>query len=192
MQLDFEAATHTYRFGGKVLPSVSEILKPIVDFSMVDPDVLEAAREFGQHVHLATHLFDTEQLEWSTLDPALVPYVEAWKQFIEDSGAVVIASEQPIVHQELGYAGMPDRVLSWKDRIVVPDLKATSVVPRSVGPQTAGYAKAYQSMHGVKKEPERLCIHLKPGKYTVHRRRELSDWSMFLSCLNVWKWNHAT
>lgn len=180
-----------YRLAGAVVPSVSEIIRPLVDYSMVPADILEAAREFGQHVHLACHLFDIGELDWASLDPALAPYVRSWERFIEESGAVVVASEQPVVHQPLGYAGTPDRVLMWNERFVVPDIKSTSVVPKSVGVQTAAYARAYQAMHSLSKEPERMCIHLQPDKYRVHRRREPTDWSMFLSCLNLWRWNHA-
>lgn len=184
MSFAFDQATHTYTLDGRRLPSVTQVLSPLEDFSMVPRDVLEAAREFGQHVHEACDLFDRGELDWLALDPALVPYVEAWRQFILDSGAVVIASELRVYHAKLGYAGSPDKVLAWGGRIVVPDLKATAIVPRTVGAQTAAYAKAYQSMHGGK-EPARYCIHLEPGKYRSHQRRDPADWSLFISCLNV-------
>jgi len=192
MQLDFDSQAHVYRLDGRVVPSVTQLLEPLVDFSMVNDKVLEAARVFGTHVHQACHLDDLGELDWATLDPALVPYVEAWRRFLNESGAVVIASEKPVYHAALNYAGTPDRVLSWgKQRLVVPDIKATSVVPRIVGPQTAGYAKAYQSMHGGR-EPERYCIHLRAnGTYSAHPRRESTDWGVFLSCLNIWRFLNA-
>lgn len=192
MQLDFEKAGHVYRLDGRVVPSVTEILRPLENFTMVPPAVLEAARIFGGHVHEACHLDDIEALEWDSLDPALVPYVLGWRKFLKDTGAVVIASEQPIAHATLGYAGTPDRLLSWGKRLVLPDIKSTTVVPRTVGPQTAGYAAAYQSQYGGR-EPERLCVQLKPdGTYSSHRRRESTDWSVFLSCLNVWRFLNAS
>lgn len=190
MDIAFNAEAHTYTLNGKPVPSVSEILRPIVDYSMVPPDVLAAAAEFGKNVHLATHLYDLGELDWSSLDAELVPYVETWKRFIEESGAIVIASEQPVAHGVHKYCGTPDRILLLRDEIIVPDLKSTSTVPRSVGPQTAAYAEAYHSMRGGKK-PGRACIHLKPPNYRVHRRRESTDWSTFLSCLNVWRFNNA-
>lgn len=191
--LDFEPLQHQYRLNGRAVPSVTELLSIYVDFSMVDPEILEAARQFGQHVHEACHLFDTVELDWQSLDPELVPYVRAWELFLKESDALVIASEQPLVHIKLGYAGTPDRVLSWNNRTVIPDIKATSVVPKTVGVQTAGYAAAYQDMHGAARSPERACIHLHPEKrhpYSIHRRRDPKDWSYFLSALNVWRFNH--
>lgn len=187
MRLDFDAQTHTYTLDGRRLPSVTEVLAPLIDYSRVPQDVLEAAREFGSHVHTACDLFNRDELDWSSLDDALVPYVSAWKQFLEDTGAVVIESETPVYHAQLGYAGTPDVVLAWDSRVVIPDLKSTAVVPPTVGPQTSAYAKAYQHMHGGR-EPERRCIQLNAdGTYRVHRKREPSDWSYFLSALNCHK-----
>lgn len=185
MSFAFDKVAHTYTLNGRRLPSVTQVLSPLEDFSMVPRDVLEAAREFGQHVHEACDLFDRGELDWANLDPALVPYVEGWRNFILESGAVVIASEFQIHHAKLGYAGSPDKALAWAGRIVIPDLKATAVVPRTVGAQTAAYAKAYQFMHGGK-EPTRYCIHLPgDGKYKTHPRRDPADWSLFVSALNV-------
>lgn len=188
--LHFDATTHTYTLGGRKLPSVTEIISPLQDFSMVPAAVLAAACEFGKHVHIACDLYNRDMLDWSSLDPPLTPYVTAWARFLEESGAVVIASECRVYHEQLGYAGSPDVVLAWGKRLVLPDLKATAIVPRSVGIQTAAYAKAYQRSHGGR-EPERYCIHLQDGKYRSHKRTDPADWSMFLSCLNVWKYNHA-
>lgn len=187
MLIEFDKATHTYMVDGRRVPSVTQVLAPLEDYSMVPPDVLEAARLFGQHVHEACDLYNRGELDWTALDPALVPYVGAWRQFIEDTGAVVIASETRVAHAALGYAGTPDCVLAWGARTVVPDIKSTSVVPRTVGAQTAAYAKAYHSTHGGN-APSRYCIQLRPdGTYKTHPRRDPGDWSLFVSALNIHK-----
>jgi hypothetical protein len=187
MRVEFDQSTHTYTLNGRRVPSVTQVLKPLEDFSRVPRDVLEAARIFGQHVHAAVDLCNRGELDWLSLDPALVPYVDAWRTFIADTGAVVIASEMRVVHEKLGYAGTGDVVLAWGKRIVLPDVKSTAVVPVTVGAQTAAYAKAYHSMVGGK-EPDRYCIQLgADGKYKLHPRRDPADWSLFLSCLNVHK-----
>lgn len=183
MQLDFDRDAHIYRLNGRIVPSVTGVLRRYEDWSMVPPNVLEAARIFGSHVHQACDLFNRDALDWASLDPEIVPYVEAWKKFLDESGAVVIASEQPVAHEQLGYAGTPDVVLAWDNFVVIPDIKATAIVPRTVGVQTAGYAKAYQSMHGGR-EPGRRCIHLQAGQYRVHARKSPVDWSLFVSALN--------
>lgn len=184
--LVFDAATHAYTLDGRRLPSVSQIIAPLVDFSWVSDEVLAAAAQFGRHVHEACALHARDDLDWSALDPELVPYVKAWERFLDESGAVVIASEQPVAHDALGYAGTPDLVIELRNLIYVPDIKATASVPPTVGIQTAAYARAWQRMHGGK-EPWRACLHLSPDKYRLHRRNDPADWAMFQSCLNVYK-----
>jgi hypothetical protein len=188
--LEFDASTHTYTLGGRKLPSVSEIIAPLVDYSNVPAHVLAAACEFGRNVHQSCDLYNRDQLDWGSLDPALEPCVSAWARFLEESGAVVVGSEMRVYHEVLGYAGTADLLLAWGSRWVIPDIKATAVVPRTVGIQTAAYSRAYAQMHTCA-EPERYCIHLQDGKYRSHRRTDPSDWAMFQSCLNVWRFNNA-
>lgn len=185
--LEFDPEAHAYTVDGRPVPSVTQVLSIVHDFSMIPPDVLAAAAEFGQHVHEACDLYDRGELDEGSLDPALAPYLRAWRDFLQESGAQVIASELRVYHETLGYAGSPDKVLWWRERVVIPDIKSTAVVPYLVGSQTAAYAKSYQSMHGGK-DPQRYCIHLKPdGSYQAYQRRDPADWSNFLSCLNVYK-----
>lgn len=187
MRIEFDAASHSYKVNGRTVPSVTDVLAPLEDFSRVPPDVLERAREFGQHVHLACDLYNRNELDWLDLDPALASYVEGWAKFLQDTGAVILASEARVAHEVLGYAGTPDVIIHMRKHVWVPDIKSTAVVPRTVGAQTAGYAAAYRHMNGGP-EPKRCCIHLEPGKYTLHARSDPADWSLFISCLNVWKW----
>lgn len=187
--LQFDPVAHTYEAAGKLLPSVTRILGILNDWTGIPPAVLEAAREFGANLHAAIDLYNRDELDESSVDPALVPCLNAWKTFLSDSGAVVIASEHPVYHAKYGYAGKPDVVLEWKNRIVLPDLKSTHAVPHTVGPQTAAYAEAWWYMNGARgRRPERYCIHLKDGKYALHKRDDPADWSMFLSCLNVFNY----
>lgn len=186
MKLEFDAASHTYHVNGRRVPSVTEVLSPLEDFSRVPRDVLEAAREFGSHVHEACDLYNRGELDWLSLDPSLAPYVEGWRQFLEETGAVVIASEFRVAHDQLGYAGSPDVLVQMHDKLWIPDIKSTAIVPSTVGYQTAAYAKAYHRMTG--QEPKRCCVLLTgDGRYKLHTRKEPSDWEMFVSALNVYK-----
>jgi hypothetical protein len=176
---------------GKRVPSDPQVLGLLEDWSAVSPTVLEPARELGKNVHVATHLADRDELDRDALDPALTPYVAGWEKFLAESGAVVIATELRLYHAELGYAGTADRVLDWRGRIVIPDLKTSACVPRTVGAQAAAYAKAYQQLHGGP-EPKRYCINLTgDGNYRSHARTDPADWSLFLSALNCWKFKYG-
>lgn len=186
--LKFDPVEHTYEVCGKRLPSVTQVLGILNDFDRVPPAVLEAAREFGANLHATINLYNRDELDESSVDPALLPYFNGWKAFLAESGAVVVASEQPVFHGTLGYAGTPDVILQWRGKYVVPDIKSTHVVPRTVGAQTAAYAEAYYVMHGSRyRRPERYCIHLKDGRYSAVKRDDPADWSVFVSCLNVFK-----
>jgi hypothetical protein len=186
VKIDFDRASHSYRVNGRAVPSVTQVLSPLEDFSRVPRHVLEAAREFGQHVHEACDLYNRGELDWLTLDSALTPYVEGWRQFIDETGAVILASEFPVAHDQLGYAGTPDVLIQMRDKLWIPDIKSTAIVPSTVGYQTAAYSKAYQRMTG--QEPSRCCVLLTgDGRYKLHTRKETSDWEMFISALNCFK-----
>lgn len=185
-ELAFDAERHEYRLDGKVLPSVTQVLAIINDFDSIPRAILENARDRGERLHAAINLYNRDDLDLESLDDETRDNVHAWARFLRESGAVVIASEQPVYHPTFRYAGTPDVVLEWNGRIVVPDIKASFAVPRTVGAQCAAYAEAY-SLQMNTKRPERYCIHLKDGNYTAHRRTDPSDWQLFLSCLNVYR-----
>lgn len=184
LTIDFDADTHTYRVGGEVWPSVTQILAPLNDLSMVDPDVLARAAAFGSHVHEACHLDNMGVLDYDALDPALRPYVDAWRQFLADTRAVVISSECRIAHPKLRYVGTLDTAALIRKKPTIIDIKSGSVVPRTVGPQTAAYADAYVGP----RIKDRLCVHLNGGTYKVHPLREPTDLSIFRSALNLHYW----
>lgn len=184
--IEFNAERHEYRLDGKLLPSVTAVLSIVNDFDRIPRAILENARDRGERLHKAVNLYNRDDLDMDSIDDETREDVHAWARFLRESGAVVIASESPVYHEQFGYAGTPDVVLDWNGRIVIPDLKSTYSVPRTVGAQTAAYAEAYRSMHAGRR-PERYCIHVKDGNYKAHKRNDPADWALFLSCLNVHK-----
>lgn len=186
--LDFDPERHAYRLDGAPVPSVTQVLEPYTGLEFVDRRVLEAASEFGRHVHAACHLDNLGALDEAALDPALAPYVGAWRAFLADTGAVVAASERRVASRCHRYAGTLDTLVEWDARRALVDLKSTASVPRTVGPQTAAYAEAYTEETG-ERVARRYCVHLRgDGTYRVHRLAEPADWTVFLSCLNVHRW----
>ena len=187
--LQFDAETHRYTLGGRVLPSVTQILGLLERFEGVPPAVLEAAREFGSHVHMACDLDNRGVLDEAALDPALRPYLEGWRKFRRESGAEIIDSEFRVCHRALGYAGTADVLAKWKGRPALIDIKSGQV-PRTVGPQVAAYAEALASPQI--RRIARYCVQLLPNDYRVQALTDPSDWSIFLSCLNLLKWGLRT
>jgi hypothetical protein len=182
--LHFDAASHTYRVGGEVWPSVTQILDPIQLLDDIPRHVLEAAAQFGTHVHQACHLDNQGILDEAALDPALLPYVQAWRAFLADTNAVVIASELRVVNERLRYCGTLDTIARIRGAHELVDIKATAAIPATVGPQTIAYAEALG-------EPRirRRVVQLRgDGTYRSKRLNDSTDWSMFLSVLNVHNW----
>lgn len=185
--LQFDAETHTYRLAGRVVPSVTQALQCITVFDGIPPDVLETARVRGQYVHEACDLYDRGILEVGELDLDLVPYVDGYINWLTDSGAVVIASELRVANSTMRYAGTIDRLAIIEGPLALVDIKATAVVPPTVGPQTAAYAAAYTEQHG-QKIARRYSLHLHPKHargYKFTRLTDSADWSVFVSALNV-------
>lgn len=186
-ELLFDEAAHRYELGGVRLPSVTEVLDPYTGLDYVNRDALEAARLLGTHVHQAVHMHNTGTLEHCP--ERIRPYLDGWIAFLEESGAVVLASELRLHSPTHRYAGTCDSILHWKDRDCLVDVKSGSVVPRTVGPQTAAYVSAYNELHRARLKT-RYCIHLTgDGRYKVHSLTKATDWSIFLSALNLYRWH---
>lgn len=188
MSLEFDKETHTYRWNGAVVPSVTQVLDPYTGLEFVDREVLRRAAEFGNHVHEACHLFNLDTLDRESLDPELAPYVDAWASFLEDTGAVVLLSEHQVVSEQFGYAGTLDTIVWWGKSKRLIDVKSTAGIPKTVGPQTAAYVAAYREQAG-ETIRDRYCVQLKPdGSYRSHKLSDPSDWSIFQSALNLNRW----
>ena len=192
-RLEFNAEAHEYRLDGQLVPSVTAVLDPLLELWRIPSDILEAAREFGEHVHQAVHLFNEGELDEEALDPALALPLRGWKQFLHATGTEISASEQRVFHRGARFAGTLDSTGLMPGRagrgevLSLIDVKSGDV-PFTVGPQTAAYEYARRDM-GLPPCRRRLCVQLtsEPPFYKVHQLTEPSDLTMFLSALNVYR-----
>ena len=190
--LKFDHKTHSYTLGGKCVPSVSAILRGagLVDFSGIDRTVLARASTFGTAVHRACELDDKKDLDESVLSEHLVPYLLAWRNFMEQTGFKVLESETPVGSKKWGYAGTPDRVGTIKGQLTIVDLKTNAVMRPECALQIAGYKIAYEEMRG-EKVKKRIAVHLKPdGKYALHCYADQMDETVFMSAVNIYKFKN--
>lgn len=191
MNIEFDAPKHAYAIDGVRVPSVTQVLEPQNDWSMVEAWQLEAARALGQDVHTAVNLLAREVLDWESLDIALAPYVRGAKLFLEEFGGVVLAAEQMVASKRLGVAGTLDALLSKKRWIYFVDWKISAAVPSTVGAQLAAYMELYADMFCSGRKPlraHRLCVRLRPNGYSCERMDAFNgDWALFQSCLNTFK-----
>lgn len=188
--LAFDPAEHAYTFDGRRVPSVTQILGFLDDWEHVPKEVLEASARFGAHVHEAAALLVRDQLDLDALDPALAPPMRGLQAFLEHSSAVVVDSEKRVYHPSLKYAGTLDVTLYWRGGMALADFKTGATVPKSVGPQTVAYASALEAMGGPKIK-RRYCIQLLDGDYKVTKLDNPSDWAIFQSALNLYRFKHG-
>ena len=195
--LSFDAATHRYSWEGKTVPGVTSVLAPLSSLHMVDPDLLDAASAFGTAVHLAAELDDLGQLDESDLDPALRPYLAGWRRFSKDWQVQWDGIEEQVYHGTLRYAGTLDRrgtVRQPERSLALPaivDIKSSTQLYPSVGPQLAAYASAVNDMRKPR-NPHfflRLAVQLKDdGTYIAKTYADPTDFALFASLLTLRNW----
>lgn len=210
--LQFDEADHVYTLGGRVLPSVTQIIAPLrPDLTMIPPDVLERKRALGVAVHLACQLDDDDELDEDALDDELRPYLAGWRKFKADTGAVILMNEQRLHHPTLGYAGTLDRLAELRMHAGAPwliDLKTSADPLPSYGVQTAGYdaligahergpmSEAFAELFariGVPSAGRRRgTVHLRPdGTYRLHEYKNPNDEAAFRACLSLHHWKES-
>lgn len=184
--LTFDDASHTYRWKGKPVPSVTQILAPVHDLSMVPVDVLAAASAFGTAVHKACELDDKGVLNERALDPALMPYLVGWRKFRKEHRTSWAVIEKPLYHEGMGYAGTPDRIGSIDGSDSVLDIKSAAQLYPAVGPQLSAYAQAHEPVTGSRLK--RFGLRLEPNGYELKQYTDPTDWPMFASLLTLRGW----
>ena len=142
--LTFDKEAHIYRWNGEIVPSVTQILKPLsaLSYGTIPSAVLAHAADRGTAVHNATWFYDQDDLDESTLDPEVAPYVAAYIEWRKVSGFEIETIETPVYSERLRYAGTPDRVVRKGRKEGILDIKTTLRLEMGVGPQTAGYLEA--------------------------------------------------
>ena len=148
--LTFDGPSHTYKWDGKIVPSVTTIIAPLsVDFSHVNEEKMRIAREQGQGIHSMVEL-EEEKAKYICPD-WLLPFRESWRKFKDESGFATDSSEKRVFHKQYVYAGTFDlagrapKLPKLKGRGIV-DLKRSAYDDPSTGCQLAGYAAAEDTM----------------------------------------------
>jgi hypothetical protein len=180
--LTLDIATHVYSIGTRIFPSVTQALSVIESYDHVPFEILERARIFGRHVHQAVDLFNCDDLDEDSLDPPIERRLRQYKRFLRDTKFEVTHSEQMVCSGSLGYAGTLDIRGRLGGIPTLIDCKS-GAVPRSVGPQTAAYREACTG----EKPRRRIALQLRDDDYKIYECRDPSDFSNFLSALNVYR-----
>ena len=191
-ELRFDPVGHVYMVGAQRVPSVTQILAPLVDYSMVPAATLERSRQLGQAVNRMTELYDLDDLDLDDLADELRPYLTAWIKFRAETGFVPETIEKRLYHPALRYAGTPDRSGLINGRRAVIDIKKMLTLGPVIGLQLAAYRELFEKA-GTRVE-DRYALGLRAdGTYRLVPYTDKGDWPVFLSLLTTrnWKEKHG-
>lgn len=181
--LKFYDEGHIYEYNGKVIPSVSELLRFMSRevYGDVNKFILDQAAERGTAVHSATQALDENGVVECTDD--IAGYIEAYAQFRREHDVSWRYIEKPVAHPSLLYAGTIDRAGFVDGESAVVDIKTNSAVKKTmVKAQLNGYRKLMETI-GYK--AERLyCLQLmNSGKYRLYPAA--IDETEFMACYQL-------
>jgi hypothetical protein len=181
-RFEFDPAAHRYTLDGRELPSVTQILRGLDDFSNVPARVLEKARDRGSRVHAACNLDVLGILDENTVDDEVAPYLAQFRKFLRESGFTPTLTECRVYDERLWYAGTLDLFGDLPGCIDVQiDIKS-GAIPRSVGPQTAAYSNGLYKRAGIMTR-KRFVLKLEAGKYSLIQLDRADDFGAFCHAL---------
>lgn len=182
----YDPIAHSYSIGGVKVPSVSEVISPLSDFSGVHPAIMKAACSFGSNVHTTIELYLNGELDEENLDPHLgnvLTQFQLWnsgKNLGYNPNWIV---EKQCYHPGLRYAGTPDIVLRGE---AIIDLKTRKTTPvRDILQLTA-----YEAFYGQPGSHRLIVLELYEDRYvevdlSKHKLRK-GAWGMFRYLLDDW------
>lgn len=186
--LEFSEADHRYALDGKPLLSVTQCLHRV---GLIDDSwFTEFGRRRGSLVHLTLELYDRGELDEDALDERLMPYLDAWKRFHEDTGIPGWAHiERRLADPLLRVAGTLDRL----NPDFLADVKSGAPAAfHSV--QLAGYAllaEANGLIPSARRVP-RYGIYVRSnGTYSLQRYDDRQDLQIFQAAVAVANWQVA-
>jgi len=181
--VEFDEDSHTYRVGGREVPSVTRILDwaGLMDNAWSDEEALKR----GSYVHAALEFDDQGDLDEPNLDPNLAGYVAAWRRAKAEVGFLILPDwiERKVFHPIYQYAGMIDRLVAWKDTKAVVDIKSGSPSPWHAI-QLALYALTFTTERVV-----RLNVYVdRSGGYRLVEHKDRTDFEIAKAALTVGLW----
>jgi hypothetical protein len=178
--LEFRESDHSYWWNGVKFPSTTQILS---SENFINADwFTDWSRDKGRLVHLVCHLDDTNELDESTVDTLLQPYLDAYRAFKRDTGFIVESSEIPLVSEAYCFAGTPDKVGKLNSSNALIDLKSGAVEPWAAL-QLSFYEILTNHPH------KRFALQLTAeGKYKLIPFVGRQDRNLCLSILSIYFW----
>lgn len=184
--LTFDEDKHIYRLNGIIVPSVTQVMKPLSDetYRDVDSKVLRRAAGKGTAVHNAIENYLDFGIE--DVDPGYSGYFTAFLRWFDEYKPQVIATEYRLYHKFMGYAGTADLICDIGGKPYVIDYKTTQRIEELlVKVQLKAYSQALGSLGA---EPKRAAsLHLKKDGTFDFQTHDggVESWQVFSSLLTV-------
>ena len=183
-RLEFEDESHTYRWDGSVVPSVTQLLKPVgFDYDSIPRHIVQHASERGTAVHAATEFYDDGDLDEDSVDLEILPYVQAWRLFREQSGFQVFRSEVRVYSERHGFAGTFDCLGVLNRQLAIVEKKTTAQLHPSTAIQVSAYMRAFNEGKP-REEQAKRCYSVwlrRDGTYRLDEHDPETHWGAFLA-----------
>lgn len=195
-KLKFRASDHAYTLGGMRIPSVTQVIEPLLPYESLPKEIRAAALLRGDLVHKLTALVDESQMSAQTWDEAMAAdlsgYMDAWAAFKQATDCAIIAVELRVFHRTYRYAGTLDRLVHFGDDDVVAllEIKTGELLPE-YALQTAAYLHAVNDGRARGSEPveRRYAVQLMPnGHFHLWEHKDRADFQVFLAALTIKNW----
>ena len=184
-EFTFDPAKHEYRLGGRLLPSVGQVLKGM---GLIHEGSEEAMRR-GKAIHTAIALLARGRLDWSTVSDAILPYLTAYETFAGHAKFRPSRIEEPMYHMVYDFAGTPDLIGMVGDELWIVEVKSGQKEAWHEL-QTGAYLLLVES--GRKEFIKRVGLYLdKFGNYSLWPHTNYYDGQTFLAFLTAWRWTHG-
>ena len=186
-QLAFDPVSHIYTLDGVILPSVTQIMKPLSShkYATVKEDVLKRAAERGKGVHAAIELHALAGIE--DCEQEGQPYFDAYLKWFHKEKPVIQKTESATWHKTLMYAGTVDLIAEINGKRTLIDFKTTAALNDMLTTvQLEAYQRALQS-HGIAVEDKAILLLKRDGTYTFKRYpvNDIEAWRVFNALLTI-------
>lgn len=187
--LVLDAASHRYTWNGRPVGGVSQILQAL---GLVDPTwFTPESRDRGTAVHRAVQLLAEGRLDWSSVDPRILGYVQAGDRFLRDAGVPIgeCVTERIVYHPAHRYAGKLDLFAECFGSPAVVDFKSGAL--GHAGLQTAAYEDALRQEIGGA-PARRMAVQLREdGTYRKHDYKASSEYLDWFACCRIFNTYHT-
>ena len=179
---DFNEEKHEYSYGGKQLPSVTTVIKEVLNITYPEYAIYHATR--GTYVHKAIELWFKGVLDFETVDEAVKPYLDSFIKFQEKAKIEPVILEERFADKNISFAGTVDIVGKVKGKTYLFDIK-TGQKQDSYNAQMAGYKKLLNdndiNIDGI------YILDLKPAGCKVIKVENIEKyWGLFEGMLRVY------